>query len=135
MAVVTRMSLPQLRTRHDMLGTDVSATVYSRFVTIAVLKSRHQTPVVKKNLNPVFASKDATFDFPLYASLADKLGAIELVVWDKDRFTKADYLGEVALALDDWFVDRNSPDGEVRAYGFEEDGNNVRRAVLRLYAL
>ena len=130
MEVVTRTSLPPLRTCRYKLGTDVAGAVLSRFVTVAVLKSRHQTQVVKKNLNPVFASKDATFDFPLYASLADKLGAIELVVWDKDRFTKADYLGEVALALDDWFVDRNSSDGEVRAYGFDEDGNKVCRALI-----
>jgi hypothetical protein len=43
-----------------------------------------------------------TFDFSIYLSLADKLGVVELVVWDKDMLTK-EQLGEVALPLDDWF--------------------------------
>ncbi len=30
------------------------------------------------------------------------MGALELVVWDKDTFGK-DYLGEVALPIQDWF--------------------------------
>ena len=35
--------------------------------------------------------KDAKFDFPIYLSLADKLGVVELVTWDKDIISK-DYL-------------------------------------------
>jgi phosphatidylserine decarboxylase len=72
------------------------------FVVVSVLSTRQQTPVSKRNVNPTYAPKDATFDFPLYHSLADKLGSVELVVWDKDMIKK-DYLGEVALPLDDWF--------------------------------
>jgi phosphatidylserine decarboxylase len=41
-------------------------------------------------------------DFPTYLCLADELGVAELVVWDKDMLTK-EYLGKVALPLDDWF--------------------------------
>ena len=59
---------------------------------------------MKKTLNPVFAAKDATLDFPIYLSFVDRLGALELVIWDKDILTK-DYLGEVALGIDDWFKD------------------------------
>jgi len=83
------------------------------FVTLSLLNTRQQTSVVKKNLNPVF---NAVFDFPLYLSLADNLGAIELVVWDKDMLSK-DYLGEVALPLEDWFQQRGyewSETAEVR---------------------
>ena len=47
----------------------------------------------------------ATFDFPIYLSLADRLGVVEPVVWDKD-ILKKDYLGEVAVLLDDWFDER-----------------------------
>ena len=73
---------------------------------------------MKKTVNPTYDPKDATFDFPIYLSLADKLGVVELVVWDKDMLTK-EYLGEVALPLDDWFKDDN-------AYGFDDPNNKVR---------
>ncbi|KAF8155097.1 hypothetical protein K438DRAFT_2045719 [Mycena galopus ATCC 62051] len=50
------------------------------FVVASLLSTRHQTPVAKKTLNPVYAAKDAKWDFPIYASIADKLGVLELVV-------------------------------------------------------
>jgi C2 domain len=78
--------------------------------------------VAKRTLNPTYAAKDATFDFPIYLSLADKLGVVELVVWDKDMLSK-EYLGEVALPLDDWFVDKQT--GEQRSFGFDQPGNKV----------
>jgi phosphatidylserine decarboxylase len=31
---------------------------------------------------------------------------MEFVVWDKDMLSK-EYLGEVALPLDDWFLEKN----------------------------
>lgn len=100
------------------------ATVYDRlhrlplsFVVVSVLNTRQHTPVIKRTTNPTYSAKDATFDFPLYLSTADKLGAIELVVWDKDMLTK-DYLGEAALPLEDWFVDR--------AFAFDDPNNAVR---------
>jgi hypothetical protein len=34
--------------------------------------------------NPIYPPTSVTFGFPIYNSLADKLGAVELVVWDKD---------------------------------------------------
>jgi phosphatidylserine decarboxylase len=73
--------------------------------------------VVKKNANPVYAPKDATFDFPIYLSLANKLGAFELVVWGKDMLKK-EYLGEAALHLADWF-------GDDHTIGFDDNGNQV----------
>jgi phosphatidylserine decarboxylase len=83
-----------------------------------VLSTRFQTPVSKKNTNPTYDPKDATFDFPIYLSLADKLGVVELVIWDKDMLTK-EYLGEVAILLEDWF-------GEDNAYAFDDPNNKVR---------
>ena len=83
-----------------------------RFVAVSVLDSRQQTSIAKLTTNPTYAAKDATFDFPIYLSLADKLGVVELVVCDKDMLSK-EYLGEVALPLDDWFVDRQTGNQKV----------------------
>jgi len=101
----------------SFLSKKSSYSVFSRFVVVTVLNSRQQTPVAKRTLNPVYSPKDATFDFPLYLSTADKLGALELVVWDKDVLSK-DYLGEAALLLEDWFVKR--------PFAYTDLGNIVR---------
>ncbi|TFY74327.1 hypothetical protein EWM64_g9683, partial [Hericium alpestre] len=85
----------------DLLAKDRGGSS-DPFVVVSVLSKRYHTPVVKRNVNPVYTAKDATFDFPIYLSLAEKLGVVELVVWDKDTFRK-DYLGEVAVPLEDWF--------------------------------
>ena len=89
-----------------------------RFVVVSVLNTRHHTPVAKRNVNPTYSAKEATFDFPIYLSLAEKLGVVELVIWDKDTFKK-DYLGEYSIPLDDWFRDDN-------AYAFDDPNNTVR---------
>ena len=67
----------------------------------------------------MYSPKDATFDFPIYLSLAEKLGVIEFVIWDKDVLKK-DYLGEVAIPLEDWFRDGN-------AFAFDDANNRVSR--------
>ncbi|KAF8808440.1 hypothetical protein BYT27DRAFT_7188951 [Phlegmacium glaucopus] len=90
------------------------------FVVVSILHTKQQTSVAKRTLNPIYTPKDATFDFPIYLSLADKLGVVELVVWDKDMLTK-DYLGEVALPLEDWFVDKQT--GKERPFDFSDPGN------------
>ena len=91
--------------------------LFYRFVVVSVLGTRHSTPVIKRSLNPVYAAKDATFDFPIYLSTADKLGVIEAVIWDKDVVGK-EYLGEVSIPLEDWFRNDNSLD-------FEDPDNKV----------
>lgn len=117
LAIRTSSPIPphtQTQTRYRLkltTGWDV------RFVVVSVLNKRQQTPVQKKTLNPVYAAKDSTFDFPIYLSLADRLGVVELVVWDKDMIRK-DYLGEAGVPLDEWF--RGG-----RGYGFEDPGNEV----------
>lgn len=97
---------------------DTNKQPTNSFVVVSVLRDRYRTPALKKTVNPTWAPKDATFDFPLYLSLADKLGVIELVIWDKDTFTK-EYLGEVAIPLDEWFRDD-------RPFGFDDPDNTVR---------
>ncbi|KAJ3490898.1 hypothetical protein NLJ89_g11391 [Agrocybe chaxingu] len=90
------------------------------FVVVSVLNTRHQTPVIKRTLNPVYTPKDATFEFPIYLSLADRLGVVEFIVWDKDMLKK-DYLGEVSLSLEDWFVEKGEKKDVV--YGFDDPAN------------
>ena len=60
-------------------------TGHARFVTIAFQRQKQKTPVIQKTLDPHWPTKDATFDFPLYKSVAERLGTLlEIVVWDKD---------------------------------------------------
>ena len=101
---------------------------FPRFVVVSLLSTRHHTPVSKKSTNPTYDPKDATFDFPIYASLADKLGVLELVVWDKDSVLRKYYLGEVALPLEDWFRDDN-------AYAFDDPHNKVGNAPAAFFFL
>ena len=57
-----------------------------RFISLLLPPStRHQTPVIKKSLNPSFPADGSTFDYPIYLSLAGVVGArgLEGVVWDK----------------------------------------------------
>lgn len=89
---------------------------------MSVLSTRFQTPVCRRTLSPVFTAKDATFDFPIYLSLSEKLGVLEFVVWDKDMLRK-EYLGEYALPLDEWFR------GNVFAY--DDLDNQVRLIILK----
>jgi phosphatidylserine decarboxylase len=106
----------------DLLAKDRNGSS-DPFVVVTLLNTRHQTPVSKRNVNPVYAEKEATFEFPIYLSLADRLGAIEMVVWDKDMLKK-EYLGEVAFPLDEWFLDREGG-GAQRPYAFDDAANTV----------
>ncbi|KAH9011312.1 hypothetical protein EDB85DRAFT_1878768, partial [Lactarius pseudohatsudake] len=44
-----------------------------------------QTPVCKRNLNPKYEPKDATFSFPIYEPLVHEPGTLEFVVRDKEN--------------------------------------------------
>ena len=56
--------------------------------------------------------KDTTFNFLIYLSLTDKLGVVELMIWDEDKLTK----DKVALPFGDWLR------GEGSALGFNNPG-------------
>ncbi|THH08914.1 hypothetical protein EW145_g2382 [Phellinidium pouzarii] len=79
------------------------------FIVVSLARNRNSTPVAKKTVDPTYLPKDATFDFPVYLSLAGKLGVLELIVWDKDMLKK-DYLGEASLQLENWFKDKSAKD-------------------------
>ncbi|EJD41855.1 hypothetical protein AURDEDRAFT_115297 [Auricularia subglabra TFB-10046 SS5] len=77
------------------------------YVSVSFQRQKKKTPVIQKTLDPHWPAKDATFDFPLYKSVAERLGTLlEIVVWDKD-FVGKDYLGEVSLPASRWF-ERNA---------------------------
>ncbi|KZP08405.1 hypothetical protein FIBSPDRAFT_922684 [Athelia psychrophila] len=75
---------------------------------VQVLNTRFHTPVSKRETSPTYVPNTATFEFPLYLSLAHQLGSIELV----------EYLGEAAALLDSWF--RQESDG---VFGFHDPAN------------
>jgi Ca2+-dependent lipid-binding protein len=74
------------------------------FVVVSILGKEFKTPVCKRNLNPIYPPEYATFEFPIYTSLVERLGTLNLkfVVWDKDMFGK-DFLGKNALPVNEWF--------------------------------
>lgn len=100
--------------------------LFASFVVVSLLNTRHQTSVSKRTSNPEY--KDAPFDFALYVSLADRLGALEIVVWDKDSVLRKEYLGEVALPLEDWFREESG-------FGFYDERNKVLPSHLLLFRL
>jgi phosphatidylserine decarboxylase len=90
-----------------------------------VLNKKFTTPVSKRTIDPVYAPEDSTFDFLIHLSLADRLGVVEFVVWDKQTLTK-EYLGEVSVPLEHWFSNKNK-DGKdkEKTYGFDQPGNEA----------
>ncbi|KAH0584865.1 hypothetical protein H2248_008143 [Termitomyces sp. 'cryptogamus'] len=85
------------------------------FVVASLLGERHQTPVAKRTVSPTYVPREATWDFSIYLSAAPGLGAVEIVVWDKDTLGK-DYLGEAAIPLGEWFA-------EGRGFGWDDLSN------------
>jgi len=82
-----------------------------------LLQKRFQTPAINATLDPVYEPASATFEFPVFSSLAECLGALELVVWDKNLLLKKEYLGEIALSIEEWFPGT--------ALAFDDPGNKV----------
>ncbi|KAH7100945.1 hypothetical protein BKA62DRAFT_619360 [Auriculariales sp. MPI-PUGE-AT-0066] len=96
------------------------------YVAVTVARQRQKTPVSPKTLAPTYDPKSATFDFPLYATVLQKVGSLlELVVWDKDVIGK-DYLGELAVPAGEWFAHN----GGIKP--FASPGNKVRDFWLPL---
>ncbi|KLO15227.1 hypothetical protein SCHPADRAFT_871290 [Schizopora paradoxa] len=109
--VILRVQIVECR---NLLAKDKSGTS-DPFVVASFATNRFNTPVIKKSLNPQYDAKDATFDFPVYRSIAGR--HLELIVWDKDMLKK-DYLGEASLSIEDWFGDASASSKDF------EDPNN-----------
>ncbi|KAH8977814.1 C2 domain-containing protein [Lactarius hatsudake] len=102
------------------------------YVVVSLMGKQSKTPVSKKNLNPVYKAKEATFDFPIYMSLVNKFSTLEFAVWDKDLIGKDDFLGNYALPIDQWFNGTafafNVPDNQ----DFPVDLKSSPRGILRI---
>ena len=80
-------------------GSMASANhVVCRYVILSLGSQTERTSTVGKNLNPQFT--DGPFKF--HASDAS-YGTLKLVVWDYDRITRDDFLGEASIAIMDCF--------------------------------
>ncbi|PPQ82724.1 hypothetical protein CVT25_009350 [Psilocybe cyanescens] len=115
--------LPVVVLRIQVLGCEclLSKDRDGRFVAISLLMQRFHTPVQRRTTNSTYAPAMSTFDFPLYLSLVEHLGqgSVEAVVWDKDILVK-EYLGEVAVRVEDWFGGEGERE---REFGFDAEGN------------
>ncbi|EJU05118.1 hypothetical protein DACRYDRAFT_76182 [Dacryopinax primogenitus] len=109
---------------NELFAKDGGGKHSDPFVIVTYGKQRVWTPTIKKSLNPVYDPKTATFDFPLYLSLADRLGPLEFVVWDKDIMMRKEYLGEVAVRVEDWFPE------EEKNLAFDDEKNLSRSRIL-----
>lgn len=69
----------------------------------------------------MFPPANATFEFPIFSSMAEIMGAIELVIWDKNKLMKKEYLGEVAIPIEEWFPGT--------ALAFDDPNNEVRHGL------
>ena len=95
---------------------------------VSLLGNEFKTPVCKRNLNPVYDPRDATFEFPIFMSLVDGLdglGALNLkfVVWDKD-FIGKDFLGQKVLPVNEWFKET--------AFDFDDQRNQVCPIIIEI---
>ncbi|KAN0126265.1 C2 domain containing protein [Lactarius tabidus] len=70
------------------------------FVVVSILEEEFKTPVCKRNLNPVYAPKDATFEFPIHSE--PRLLSLKFAVWDKGKFGEV-FLGKSVLSVNEWF--------------------------------
>ena len=98
------------------------------FVVVSLLGNEFKTPVYKRTLNPEYAQKDATFEFPIFMSLVngvDGLDALNLkfTVWDKDLIGK-DFLGKKVLPVNEWFKDT--------AFAFDDQRNQACPIIIEI---
>ena len=98
------------------------------FVVVSLLGNEFRTPVCKHSLNPVYAPKDMTFEFPIFLSLVDGLdlfGVLNLkfVVWHKN-FAAKNFLGKKVLPVNEWFKDN--------AFAFHDQRNQVCPIIIQI---
>ncbi|KAI9439592.1 C2 domain-containing protein [Lactarius indigo] len=98
------------------------------FVVVSFLGKQSSTPVCKRNLNPVYELKDATFDFPI---CMNKLSALEFVVWDKDLI-KDDFLGKYSLPAHQWIRGTAFAFDDRKNQAFSVDLNSSPHGTMRI---
>ncbi|KAG9295993.1 hypothetical protein G9A89_011845 [Geosiphon pyriformis] len=95
------------------------------YVVVRVGNQKYQTPVINKNLNPVW---NTTFDIKLGPEKIP--GSVTITVWDEDRFGR-DFLGEITIPMKQLFARNNGGlnDGQPRA--FEDPRNQPAAFTLQ----
>lgn len=78
--IVILSYFPFLENARAAVELRLTIFVRLRFVVVSLAKNRFSTPHVKKSLNPTYDPKDATFDIPIYQSIADVSGVVELLM-------------------------------------------------------
>eukprot|EP01129_Flabellula_baltica_P011071 TRINITY_DN4770_c0_g1_i3.p1 TRINITY_DN4770_c0_g1~~TRINITY_DN4770_c0_g1_i3.p1 ORF type:complete len:401 (-),score=90.94 TRINITY_DN4770_c0_g1_i3:24-1226(-) len=106
-------------------------------------KQKFKTKIIKKTLNPTW---DQEFQF--YVS--ELSGNLILKIWDKDKWVKDDFLGDVIIpleslydgAVDEWYTIDNEPKiktgepGQIRIklyYPSEDSGRNENQDIFSRY--
>ena len=120
-------SLSYLRQFADLCPFTRSSRLCS-FVVVSLLGNEFRTPVCKRNLNPVYDPRDATFEFPIFMSLVDGLDGpdmlnLKFVVWDKDFIGKG-FLGKKVLPVNEWFKEA--------AFAFDDQRNQVCPIIIEI---
>ncbi|KAF8322600.1 hypothetical protein DL93DRAFT_2071453 [Clavulina sp. PMI_390] len=63
----------------DLVARDKGGTS-DPYVVVSLARRSFSTPWLKKTLNPDFEAKDATFDIPMFASLAEVSSVLEVLM-------------------------------------------------------
>lgn len=114
----------------DLPAKDFSGTSdpYVKIYLLPDRKTKHQTKVHRKTLNPVF---DEVFLFPVvYAELPNR--KLHFSIYDFDRFSRHDVIGQVVL---DNFLDLADFPGETKLCRHIQYVTSVRFLFLFLFTL
>ena len=117
-----------MRSTNYLTGAALLTSPSSRlcsFVVVSFLGEEFKTPVCKRTVNPVYAPKDVTFEFPIHKWLEYGFyhHILRFTVLDKGMFGK-DLLGQQELSATQWF--------KSTAIAFEDPDNKVYPFAVKI---
>lgn len=74
-------------------------TTATQYLILSCGEAKEATPTINKTLNPEW---NTVLDLPI---VGEQSLLLEVCCWDKDRFSKHDYMGEFDVILEDQFAD------------------------------
>eukprot|EP01117_Protostelium_nocturnum_P006115 TRINITY_DN2203_c0_g2_i1.p2 TRINITY_DN2203_c0_g2~~TRINITY_DN2203_c0_g2_i1.p2 ORF type:complete len:1713 (-),score=617.89 TRINITY_DN2203_c0_g2_i1:143-5281(-) len=70
------------------------------YAIVSVRKKEHRTKTIEETLNPIWKKEDATFMFEISEEdLGDPDASLKFVLWNKNRASRHDYMGETSVPL------------------------------------